>query len=72
MIGRVALGGKYWAHTGTCSGVEIGEHLHYGNNVILRADSAIIPEDVLDDFRILFGDASKRESLGVIDPYADD
>jgi hypothetical protein len=44
---EISLGGKWWMHTGDCSEVQIGPHVHYGQNVILGADPNLVPAHVL-------------------------
>lgn len=44
----------------------MGEHIHYGEKVIAGIDPAIVPEAVLDEYRIIFGDSSKPPPRGVI------
>lgn len=67
VIGRVYLGGKYWAHNGFCAEPQMGEHIHYGENVIVGVDPKLVPDAVLAEYRLIFGDSSKAAPLGLID-----
>ena len=59
MIEPVPLGGKWWAHTGDCSAVKMPPHVHYGQNVILEFQGQMVPDAVLHEYYLHFGDPNK-------------